>query len=63
MQIFCHILQVKCNEFVDDSSDVVQLFRRVAGADLEVDWTELQNVLNSSFKRGKYFFSSNLLFV
>uniref|UniRef100_A0A0P5FLG3 Calpain-3 n=1 Tax=Daphnia magna TaxID=35525 RepID=A0A0P5FLG3_9CRUS len=43
--------QVKSNDTFDDSSDVVQLFRRVAGVDMEIDWVELQNVLNTSFQR------------
>jgi calpain len=47
---------VKSSEDFDDSSDVSQLFRRAAGSDMEIDWTELQKVLNSSFQRGKYSF-------
>lgn len=43
--------KVKSNDTFDDSSDVVQLFRRVAGVDMEIDWVELQNVLNTSFQR------------
>lgn len=54
MEIFDNYLQVKSNDTFDDSSDVVQLFRRVAGVDMEIDWVELQNVLNTSFQRGKY---------
>ncbi len=48
-----YLLQVKSNDNYDDSSDVLQLFRRVAGSDMEIDWLELQNVLNSSFQRGE----------
>ncbi|XP_057376386.1 calpain-B-like isoform X1 [Daphnia carinata] len=46
-----HFYHVKSNDTFDDSSDVVQLFRRVAGVDMEIDWVELQNVLNTSFQR------------
>lgn len=28
-------------------------FSKVAGEDLEIDWSELQNVLNFAMKRGK----------
>ncbi|XP_046442046.1 calpain-A-like isoform X6 [Daphnia pulex] len=46
-----YFYHVKSNDTFDDSSDVVQLFRRVAGVDMEIDWVELQNVLNTSFQR------------
>lgn len=36
---------------VDDSSDAVQVFRQAAGSDMEIDWIELQNVLNACFRR------------
>jgi hypothetical protein len=55
LKILFLYLQVKSNDTFDDSSDVVQLFRRVAGVDMEIDWVELQNVLNTSFQRGKYY--------
>jgi len=46
-------------EETDESSDVAQLFRRAAGADMEIDWMELQKVLNSSFQRRKFSFESD----
>ena len=54
MANFNQFLQVKSNDTFDDSSDVVQLFRLVAGDDMEIDWNELQNVLNTSFQSGEY---------
>ena len=44
--------QVKGQEDFDDSSQVGQIFRRSAGSDLEIDWTELQRVLNACFQSG-----------
>jgi len=42
---------VRSQEDFDDSSDVVQLFRASAGTDMEIDWLELQKVLNTCFQR------------
>lgn len=33
-------------------------FSKVAGEDLEIDWSELQNVLNYAMKRGALHFTS-----
>ena len=56
------LLQVKGKEDFDEQSDVGQLFRRAAGADMEIDWTELQKVLNASFQRGTQFFPACIYF-
>jgi len=44
------------SEEIDESNDVAQLFRRHAGADMKIDWLELQTFLNSSFQRRKFAF-------
>lgn len=50
---FFFVFKVKAEEdMFDDTSDIGRLFRMSAGADLEIDWTELQKVLNSVFQRG-----------
>ena len=46
------LFKVRADQF-DNNSSAVQIFRQCAGADLEIDWVELQNILNSCFRRGK----------
>lgn len=41
---------------VEADERVRGFFRKVAGEDLEIDWKELQDVLNFALKRGQYVF-------
>jgi len=43
--------QVKGQEDFDDDSEVGRIFRLAAGSDMELDWLELQRILNACFKR------------
>jgi len=42
---------VRGQEEFDDDSEVALIFRHAAGSDMEIDWQELQRILNAYFKR------------
>lgn len=46
-------LKVRGQEEFDDDSEVALIFRHAAGSDMEIDWQELQRILNAYFKRGE----------
>lgn len=51
--IFCTFQVNVTVEDFDEECPVWQLFVEAAGEDMEIDWEELQRILNTCFEQGK----------